>query len=442
MPIQLIQADIMEYLSLYVQGIQSGDNLPFHAAFGDTPYFLASINKRFGKDGSKPARYGQDGAFQRQGRGFMNVKWDGFEDVWAYQEWVRQWGALLLQCVYPNSFGLFFGGTRTFHRIAAGLEDAGWIIYDSVLYLYGSGFPKAHDVDGYKTALKPAYEMVVLARAPRTDTYEAHFRQDGVGMLDVDAGRIAFEGKAPSGSGKLNAWRDLEQRGDRQDYSKTSTPDAGRYPANLILDEEAAALLDAQSGERKAGGNLKGDEPSQLNRIYNGASRQQHESYADSGGASRFFYTAKSQSWERDAGLDAFTSGAIADGRDKSIDNPYQRGETERKNTHPTVKAIRLTEYLSKLILPPEVHKPRRLFIPFSGVASEVIGARFAGWDEIVGVDREAEYHPIAEARVKWWSGFKSYDEAQSAWKRAKKLVEKGKPVTALPQQLPLFEEV
>jgi site-specific DNA-methyltransferase (adenine-specific) len=382
---------------------------------------------------------------RRNGRAvWSSNSWDGFEDVWQYQAWVTEWARLMLSYVYPNALCMFFGGSRTYHRVASGLEDAGWVVTDAMQYLYGSGFPKAHDVDGYKTALKPAYESIVVARAPRTDTYEAHFRQDGVGLLDIDAGRIEYRGDVDSrtfgGSWKTDKAAQNVYGGGYAGESQTVS-DKGRYPANVILDEEAGRQLDAQSGERKAGGNLNGNEPSRRNRIYNeDKTRHEWESYADSGGASRFFYTAKAAAWEREAGLEAFDQTTVNDGRETPIDNAYQRGKTVRRNPHPTVKPITLIEYLAKLILPPEAHRPRRILIPFAGVGSEMIGAHFAGWDEVVGIEREDEYIPVAEARLKWWGGFKTYAEAERAAKVKVKSSADSPDSQDKPTQLKMFD--
>jgi DNA modification methylase len=234
---------------------------------------------------------------------------------------------------------------------------------------------------------------------------------------------------------------DGEYHANKIDAALAEANSKGRYPANVILDEEAGRQLDAQSGERKAGGNLNGNEPSQRNRIYNeDKTRHEWESYADSGGASRFFYTAKAAAWEREAGLEAFDQTTVNDGRETPIDNAYQRGETVRRNPHPTVKPITLIEYLAKLMLPPEAHRPRRILIPFAGVGSEMIGAHFAGWDEVVGIEREDEYIPVAEARLKWWGGFKTYAEAERAAKVKVKSSADSPDSQEKPTQLKMFD--
>lgn len=320
---------------------------------------------------------------------------------------------MLLDYGYPGAVAFFFGGTRTYHRVAAGLEDAGWEIFDCIMYLYGSGFPKAHDLgEGHKTSLKPAYEPIVCARIPRKTTYKAQFEQHGTGGLNIDGCRIGIgtgEEKPDYTPNYANSVYGIGMGGGNWVNSN------GRYPANLILDDEAGVLLDQQSGELKAGGDLSGDESARRNRIYGSDSRRHEwESYGDEGGASRFFYTAKAPKWEREAGLEDFQAQIVNDGRDTPIDNPYQRGETQRKNVHPTVKPIMLTEYLARLLLPPERGEVRRILISFSGVGSEMIGAHFAGWDEVVGIERESNYVELASARIHFWEQFKSYDQAKT----------------------------
>jgi hypothetical protein len=181
-----------------------------------------------------------------------------------------------------------------------------------------------------------------------------------------------------------------------------TVPGLGRWPANVILDAEASAALDLQSGESRSRART-GKRAGRDNGLKFGMAQQVEVrmGHSDSGGASRFFYCAKASKGERNAGLDAMTPTKVNDGRKTAIDNPFQRGETPRLNTHPTVKPIKLIEYLAKLILPPERNAPRRLLIPFSGSGSEMLGARKAGWDEITGIEINREYVAIAAARLK-----------------------------------------
>lgn len=204
------------------------------------------------------------------------------------------------------------------------------------------------------------------------------------------------------------------------------------------------AALGAQSGERPAGSSKTGLEPSPVTSgIYGERNRVPFTGHDDSGTAARFFfnadylyerleaadaviYEAKASQSEREAGLDPrqialldmaaidggrdgrivgrqFAHDTINDGREIPIDNPYQRGKTTRRNLHPTIKPIALARYLATLLLPPVPYASRRLLIPFAGAGSEVIGAMLAGWEEVVGVELEADHVAIAEARLAYW---------------------------------------
>lgn len=209
----------------------------------------------------------------------------------------------------------------------------------------------------------------------------------------------------------------------------------GRWPANLILAHDPACngmcvegcavrRLGEQSGELHGRGNKNSGEITEKGGITYGQfmlrDNAPHLTRDDSGTAARYFfnadwmldrldaadpvrYVAKASTGEREAGLDSWQPTAVDDGRQTPIDNPYLRGETERRNTHPTVKPIDLCRYLATLLLPPAVYAPRRILIPFAGSGSEMIGAGIAGWEEIQGVELEAEHVEIARARLGWW---------------------------------------
>jgi site-specific DNA-methyltransferase (adenine-specific) len=202
--------------------------------------------------------------------------------------------------------------------------------------------------------------------------------------------------------------------------------DRGRWPANFIVDQESADLLDQQSGVLNSGKGhvVKRSKGNGFRQIalgdFRNLAEQHYETFGDSGGASRFFfqyqenqideadlvkYTTKASNAERDAGISRNPT-KVNDGRPSEIDNPYQRGETERINIHPTTKPIDLTRYLASILLPPEEYGTRRLFVPFAGVASEMIGGLLAGWDEAVGVEMEKEYVEIGNQRLQHWQQF------------------------------------
>lgn len=478
---QLIVGDFIEWMRGAQWSVQNGFLPKAHAIIADPPYFLGSIAKTLGGKNAAPAKFGKDGSFNRLSRGFMGKKWDGFDDVWQYQAWVTEWASLLLDYVYPGAILAMFGGTRTYHRLAAGLEDAGWDVFDCMMYIYGTGFPKAADIgklidksegvereiigttrgrsatagsmldddnyvwkqsfpvtsastpnaqrfDGYKTALKPAFEPIVLARAPRgKEGYADLALNYGTGALNIDGCRIPYTGDTDSrtfgGSWKTDKGGknvyELGFDGDEQSVSPL-----GRYPANLLLDEAAAVLLDAQSGNSQSNDHID-HEAKQSGQVYGWAKSEKYQrstGYTDSGGASRFFYTSKASSWEREVGLTELgvtprSSGAWINNPDLSEKFP-DHNPRQRRNTHPTVKPIRLISYLASLLLPPVLDVPRRILVPFAGSGSEMIGCELAGWDEVVGIEREAEYCAINEARRRWWSGFTSYEDAEKDYKR------------------------
>ena len=107
----------------------------------DPPYHLTSIVKRFGKEGSAPAQFGTDGAFARASKGFMGKEWDGGDIAFRTDVWKE-----CLRVLKPGGHLLAFGGSRTYHRLAVAVEDAGFEIRDQIMWVYGSGFPKSHNI--------------------------------------------------------------------------------------------------------------------------------------------------------------------------------------------------------------------------------------------------------------------------------------------------------
>jgi DNA modification methylase len=399
------------------------------------------------------------------GLGFMGRSWD--HAVPGPEYWAEA-----LRAAKPGAHVAAFGGTRCFHRMACAMEDAGWVIRDTLMWMYGSGFPKSLDVSkaidrvrddttcvrnvcrwlrarmderglasrdianrfgfhprmvdhwaardtdsqptlptldqwdqlremmgfgddmdaevyrlnmrkgepgeawagrevvgtrrvpdgpgfastlygntgapldyndtapateaakqwaGWGTALKPAWEPIILARKPLAGPVAANVQEHGTGALNVDGCRV----------------------GDGEDR--------GRWPANVILDPEAGAMLDAHADEAPA----------------------------------RFFYCAKASRREREAGLHHRTATNVNDGRATSIDNPYQRGDTQRRNTHPTVKPVSLMRWLVRLITPPG----GLVLDPFTGSGTTGMAAALEGL-RFVGCEMEAEYVEIARARI------------------------------------------
>lgn len=298
---------------------------------------------------------------------FMGKKWD--YDVPSLNIWRE-----VIRVLKPGGHLLSFGGTRTYHRLASAVEDAGFEIRDQIQWIYGSGFPKSHNIgNGIGTALKPANEPIVLARKPLEKglTVAQNALKYGTGALNIDACRVATTDSLLGGqySGR--------QRAEANCYGKHKNLDAkdfvqphGRWPANLILDEHAAELLDEMSGHLHGAGN-KSDVDGGIDQgmFGNGIKRPKRiEGYVDmkGGGASRFFYVAKASKRERGEG-----------------------------NVHPTVKPLKLMEYLIKLVTPPA----GTCLDPFAGSGSTGVAAFRLGF-KFIGIEMNAEYVEIAEKRI------------------------------------------
>ncbi len=331
------------------------------------------------------------------GLGFMGKQWD--HGVPGVPFWIEA-----LRVLKPGGYLVAFGGTRTYHRLACAIEDAGFELRDCMQWLYGSGFPKSHNLKGdhagFGTALKPAYEPIVLARKPFKGTVAANVLEHGVGALNIDGCRIAH-GTDVDLSAQQNC--QTEQDGaivtlNMPGHSQPTYAPGGRWPANVILDPEAAAALDAQTGALKNGGPNKRGKRHQGVATENPTTSGETAFAGDSGGASRFFYCAKASKGEREAGLEDFTPITVGDGRETPADNAYQRGKTLRKNTHTTVKPIELMRYLCRLVTPPG----GLVLDPFCGSGTTGCAAVLEGFN-FVGVEREAEYVPLAEARIAHW---------------------------------------
>lgn len=317
---------------------------------------------------------------------------------WQMQEWHHAWAAEALRVLKPGGHLLAFGGTRTYHRLACALEDAGFEIRDCLAWMYGSGFPKSlnltGDWQGWGTALKPAFEPIVLARKPLVGTVASNVMTFGTGALNIDGTRIEHasdndlaESQAKNPGRGDTVTSGVYGAGRPQQSVNTS----GRWPPNVILDREAAAMLDEQSGESvsRIGKPRSGPNGDGWGMTSTGAE------YADTGGASRFYYVPKADSAERNRGLEHRAATNVNDGRATSIDNAYQRGDTLRHNTHPTVKPVALMQWLCRLVTPPA----GVVLDPFTGSGSTGIAALREGFS-FIGIEREAEYVEIARDRI------------------------------------------
>jgi DNA modification methylase len=455
---------------------------------------------------------------------FMSKSWDGSGIAYSVELWQQ-----CLRVLKPGGHLLSFGGTRTYHRVAVAIEDAGFELRDSIAWLYGSGFPKSLDVSkaidkkpealqttqfkvwlgkqielcnktrkqiddecgftacsyaktdgkdywstnhptkekwavmkqviglsddwdwiitdnieergfiestgglhggsgntvgnftgkqlsnvavskeaqqwqGWGTALKPAFEPVIVARKPIEGTVANNVLKWGTGGLNIDGSRIGTETisthNAPKGS---FAGGEPDRGSDTSSYKEHT----GRWPANIILDPYTAELLDEQSGDRP-GGTFPAKRGQSVNTSF--ASGQEtvggQRSMGDSGGASRFFYVAKASKRDRNEGLEELPE-KIKPYGNREIDDVPEEGDRPgsvndkfttqpAKNFHPTVKPTSLMEYLIKLVTPPN----GTVLDPFTGSGSTGKAAILQGFD-FIGIEMTEEYLPIIEGRLK-----------------------------------------
>jgi site-specific DNA-methyltransferase (adenine-specific) len=401
--------------------------------------------------------------------GFMGKSWDSSGIAYSVELWQE-----CLRVLKPGGHLLAFGGSRTWHRIAVAIEDAGFDVRDSIAWLYGSGFPKSLDISkaidkaagverevvtdivedlfgthevkrereaygigntsdtfsghadgamaretlpatdeakkwqGWGTALKPAFEPVVVARKPLVGTVAANVLQWGVGGLNIDGSRIGYQndadkatampGSTPAteiASGNISILSGIRQPHD---------PKNGRWPANIILDEHMAGLLDEQSGVSTS---LSHNRPQATKwgfGVHQDNSKQYdyetgQTGYGDTGGASRFFYVAKASKKDRNEGLEDLEAQRHSDRENAEGvggDNPRNRTNEAKQNFHPTVKPTALMEYLVKLVTPPG----GTVLDPFTGSGSTGKAALLNGF-KFIGIELTADYLPIIEGRLK-----------------------------------------
>ena len=395
----LVNGDCLEEVQKLVdKGIQ------VDSIVTDPPYHLTSIVERFGKEGSAPAK-DKDGAFQRQSKGFMGKEWDGGDIAFRKETW-----ELFMKVLKPGGHLLAFSGSRTYHRMAVAIEDAGFSIRDQIMWLYGSGFPKSLNLgksidkklgnervavgertrnvkpfdddngwnsnnttgnytytkgntewEGWGTALKPAHEPIVLARKPISEnSIVANVLKHRTGGINIDTCRIEGEKQTRDSNPVMNSGKYAQnENADREE----TTPDTkGRFPANVM---------------------------------HNGL----QEDWA------RYFYCPKTSKAEKNRGLEDLPikkTSSMSGRRDShdmegySIDNDVTgRFVTEKQNVHPTVKPIKLMKYLCRLVTP----KGGTVLDPFMGSGSTGIAAKDEGF-EFIGIEREKEYFEIAERRI------------------------------------------
>lgn len=355
--------------------------------------------------------------------GFMGKKWDASGIAFSVELWCE-----VLRVLKPGGHLLAFSGTRTYHRMVCAIEDAGFEIRDQLAWMYGTGFPKSLDyaadhaeshihgfrapkpefvghpqVEGWGTALKPAQEPIVLARKPLIGTVAANVLAHGTGGIHVDACRIGPRERTEYGL--ATATRSHGVAYGEPSASADFDASLGRWPANVLLDETAAAMLDAQSGVSKDGAIKPYTERHDSATSYAFAREKPAFNYGGSGGASRFFYVAKASKAEREAGLEHLpvrTGGELTDRVDGSAGLESPRAGAGRKggrrNHHPTVKPIELMRYLVRLVTPPG----GLVLDPFTGSGTTGCAAALEGFG-FVGCELSPEYVQIAESRIAHW---------------------------------------
>jgi DNA modification methylase len=299
------------------------------------------------------------------GLSFMGKRWD--YDVPSVEVWTE-----CIRVLKPGGHLLAFAGTRTQHRMAVRIEDAGFEIRDMIAWVYGSGFPKSKNLDGdwvgWGTALKPALEPITVARKPLIGTVAENVLEHGTGALNVDWCRVEVDPADPVHTATYHAKPSVaygkfasKENGEARSMAP---PAAGRWPANLIHDgsDEVVECFPQAPGQQRATG--KRTQGALYNAVNDG--EEGVEPRDNGGSAARFFYCAKAS--KRDRGTD---------------------------NTHPTVKPTDLMRYLCRLVTPPG----GIVLDPFMGSGSTGKAANLEGF-RFIGVERDRDYMLIAEARV------------------------------------------
>ena len=395
------------------------------------------------------------------GLSFMGKKWD--YDVPSQEIWEECYRVLK-----PGGHLLSFAGSRTYHRMAVRIEDAGFEIRDQIMWIYGSGFPKSLNIgiqvdkklgnqrevvgekvrgdvqkakengagyladpanrnntkqfgygtqtitkgnsewEGWGTALKPAHEPIVMARKPLSEkTVVDNVLEWGTGGINIDASRIGVDENDPNHRSidnknvhTTNFANNGNPRPDKIPNQESQINSQGRFPANIIFDEEAGKILDEQSGTSKSSSHISivEEHTSPIYGKYDKSIRQ--SAYDDMGGASRFFYCPKTSKTDRNEGLEDFEEKKSRKWRDdkgmKLTGSGNPRNEMS-KNFHPTVKPTDLMLYLIRLVTP----KGGTTLDPFMGSGSTGKAAVRGGFD-FVGIEREDEYMEIAQARIQY----------------------------------------
>jgi DNA modification methylase len=392
------------------------------------------------------------------GLSFMGKKWD--YDVPSVKIWRE-----CLRVLKSGGHLLAFAGSRTYHRMAVNIEDAGFEIRDQIMWVYGSGFPKSHNIskaidkaagaereiigegkwasvgrknsygdgniygtsvedrsitapatpeakqwDGWGTALKPAHEPIVVARKPLIGTIVENVLEYGTGGLNIDGCRVEYGTggsiasnpllrKEKGHSHKQGTDENSSNIKNKSEEGQFEANVKGRFPANFIHDgsDEVVSLFPNSKG---GGNNYEVGDVGFCFSVGERSKRPMAHGYNDGGSADRFFYCAKAAKKERNAGLEGMPKkmgGSLAGGND-TRNGKNQPQLSPRANHHPTVKPVTLMKYLCRLVTPPN----GIVLDPFMGSGTTGIAAKVEGFD-FIGIEMDAEYLEIAEARIGHW---------------------------------------
>jgi site-specific DNA-methyltransferase (adenine-specific) len=379
--------------------------------------------------------------------GFMGKSWDSSGIAFNVEVWTEA-----LRVLKPGGHLIAFSGSRTYHRMAVAIEDAGFEIRDQIMWVYGSGFPKSMDISkaidkasgfvgdvigtekvdigmqggsmhagrsrnviereitsssdeakqwqGWGTALKPAHEPMVLARKPVIGTIANNVLTYGVGGLNIDGSRVGSEGGGNSCAGG----DDCQCANNNEIFSATKHPirvegNQGRFPANFIHDgsDEVVELFPAVKG---ATSRTNASQEASNNAMFGGGFAGAVYDDGLNTSAARFFYCAKTSKRDRNEGLDEFEEVRDHDGRAEGKvggNNPRNRTNAAKLNHHPTVKPTSLMQYLVKLVTP----AGGTVLDPFMGSGSTGKACVYEGFN-FIGIDQSDEYVEIARARIEF----------------------------------------
>jgi len=386
-------------------------------------------------------------------------------DMMAFQEAMNAVFLEALRVAKPGSHLLAFGGTRTFHRLAVAIEDAGWEIRDTIMWVCGSGFPKSLDVgkaldkaagavrkvvgvssttcpdfpnpcqghpsangslgggvmrhslptapatdaacqwDGWGTALKPAWEPVLVARKPCVGTVAENVLRYGTGGINVDGCRVGTDDDVRNHGRKPTVNGYDPRMSGAQAAEKRPGQELGRWPANVIHDgsDEVVGLFPQAGGGKFTIGGPPRKATAHLQQISEQPRTDAIMNYGDTGSAARFFYCAKASKDDRDDGCEGLEERekGVPDGTktDNTLKGPGNALHPDRNakthNHHPTVKPTELMRYLCRLVTPPG----GVVLDPFCGSGSTGRGAVLEGMS-FIGIDLDAEYIEISRRRI------------------------------------------